>query len=137
MKSTFDTDSIIYGVINGNETIKSSISGLVCIGERPLNSEKEDIVINTITLTQEFSPQIGTSNINIHVSDIDVTIGGAQQKMPNTDRLRAITGYVMDAVRSARINGLKMTIESQTTINESQIKQHYSNIRVSWNIQTN
>lgn len=132
MKQTFDTDSILYQILNGSQAIISAISGGVYIDERPDGSESEDIVVNTIDLTQEYAPQLGTSNVNIHVSDIDVQINGIQQKKKNRERLKSITTIVLDALKSNKIEGLTLIVTNQTTIKEPSINQHYVNIRVDW-----
>lgn len=132
MKQTFDTDSILYQILNDSPAILSAISGGVYIDERPDGSEAEDIVVNTIDLTQEYAPQLGTSNVNIHVSDIDVQINGVQQKKKNRERLKSLTTIVLDALKSAKIEGLALIVTNQTTIKEPTIYQHYVNIRVDW-----
>lgn len=132
MKQTFDTDSILYQILNGSPAILSAISGGVYIDERPDGSEAEDIVVNTIDLTQEHAPQLGTSNVNIHVSDIDVQINGVQQKKKNREQLKSLTTIVLDALKSAKIEGLALIVTNQTTIKEPTINQHYVNIRVDW-----
>lgn len=132
MKQTFDTDSILYQILNGSPAILSAISGGVYIDERPDGSEAEDIVVNTIDLTQEHAPQLGTSNVNIHVSDIDVQINGVQQKKKNRERLKSLTTIVLNALKSAKIEGLALIVTNQTTIKEPTINQHYVNIRVDW-----
>lgn len=134
MKQTFDTDSIMFSLLNSNQELKAAITGGVYSVQRPLNSVKEDVVVNTITLTQDSEPQAGVSNINVHVPDKPVTIAGVQQTVVNSARLKAISEIVLTVVREARIEGLKFMPESQTVIQESEIKQHYCNIRIIWNI---
>jgi hypothetical protein len=132
MKQTFDTDAYLYGILKNTTAITSAITGSVYAGQRPLNSELEDITINTIALTQEFEPQLGTSNVNIHVADQSVTIGGTAQKMANRTRLKAISELVLNAIRLSKITGVGFTIENQTMIQEAEIEQHYVNIRINW-----
>lgn len=135
MKQTFDTNEILFEILKGSSAITSAITGGVYVDERPMNSDKEDITINTIALTQDSEPQLGTSNVNIHVPDKTVSIGGMQQKVTDNARLKTICGLVIEAIRTAKIQGLKMLIETQTNpLAESEISQHYINIRVSWNI---
>lgn len=131
MKQTFDTDSILYGILNVTQ-VTSVISGKVYAGDRPDNSELEDITINTIDLTQEFEPQLGTSNVNVHVADLTATIGGKQQRKEDRSRLKAISTMVLSALRSAKVEGLSLTISGQTTIREAEINQHYVNLRINW-----
>lgn len=133
MKQTFDTDTILFGILNNNAALKAAITGGV-YKERPLNSVKEDVVVNTITLTQDSEPQIGTSNINIHVADKSVNIAGVPQTVRDDARLSLIAGLVLAAVRAAKVAGLTLQPETQTIIAESEIIQHYCNIRIFWNI---
>lgn len=134
MIQTYDTDAILFGLLKGNSAITSVITGGIYAGERPLNSEKEDIVVNTIVLSQENEPQIGTSNINVHVPDKLVKIGQVQQKMEDRARIKILSGLVLETIRTQKVAGLSITIESQVTLSEVEINQHYSNIRVVWTI---
>lgn len=47
MKSTFDTDGILFSLLNGKTSIKG---GCYVRDERPENSVDEDIVVNTVDL---------------------------------------------------------------------------------------
>lgn len=132
MKQAFDTDSILFGIMK--PAFAGLLSGGVYSIKRPDNSSKEDVVVNTITISQEFLPQIGVSNINIHVPDISGNIGGVQTNMPNVLRLKSLSEIALNAIRSANIKGLSISVEFQTIIEEPEIKQHYSNIRISWSI---
>jgi len=132
MKQTFDTDSILFQILNDSPAILSAISGKVYIDERPDSSESEDVVVNTIALTLDNPPQLGSSNVNIHVSDMDVQINGVQQKKKNRERLKLLAAIVVDVLKSAKIEGLALIVSTQTTIKEPSISQHYVNIRVDW-----
>lgn len=133
MKQTFDTDMILFKLLN-DSAVASIITGGIYKRKRPNNSVKEDIVVNTITLTQDYFPQIGTSNINIHVADIDVKIGGVAQKVPDESRMKTLSEAVLSVVRNAMIPGISATVEMQSTIQEAEINQHFVNIRISWTI---
>lgn len=136
MKQTFDLDAIIYGLLNV-PSITGFISGEVYVGDdRPDDSECEDIVVNSIDLAQDYLPQLGTSNVNVYVPDKPRLIKGKQQLKACRQRMKSITQKVITELRKAVVPGLKFTIDAQTVLNESEIKQHYVNIRISWNIQT-
>lgn len=133
MKTTFDTDTYLFGLLKNAATLTAaSLTGGIYVGSRPLNSELEDIAINTIALTQEYEPQLGTSNINIHVKDMDVKIGAVSQKMQNRARLKSLSDIVLSVIRGSKITGVGFTVENQTVIEESSINQHYVNIRINW-----
>lgn len=134
MKQTFDTDTVIYKVLKASSELTTALSGGIYAGQRPDGSVKEDVVVSTIDLTQEYFPQIGTSNINIHVPDKSQKIGGVQMKIEDRERLRLLAGHVLSAIRSANVPGLRMIVSNMNTINESDLQQHFVNIRINWNI---
>lgn len=136
MKTSFDTDAILFDLLS-KSPVKTAISGGIYVGDdRPDDSMDEDIVVNSIALTQDYLPQIGTSNVNIYVSDTNKKIQGKQQLKANRKRLDELTQNAMNVLRSAKIAGLLFSIENQTVLAEPTIKQHFVNIRISWNIQT-
>ena len=134
MIQTYDTDAILYGILKGSTAVTGAINGGIYAGQRPDNSVKEDIVVNTIALTQEYEPQLGTSNVNIHAPDIDIKAGTVTMKVEDRVKLKAIAGHVLTALRAAKIQGLALTVSSQNTIREAEINQHFVNIRIDWSI---
>jgi hypothetical protein len=134
LKNTYDTDAILFGILKNDAQLVSMISGGIYAGQRPDNSIKEDVTVNTIDLTQEYEPQIGTSNVNIHVPDKLQTIGSVQMKIEDRIRLKTITSRVIELLRNARFVGLRLIVTNQTTIREAEISQHFVNIRIDWNI---
>jgi hypothetical protein len=136
MKTTFDTDAILFSLLK-NSPVKNAISGGIYVGDdRPEDSTNEDIVVNSMELTQDYLPQIGTSNVNIYVPDANVKIGGKQQLQANRIRLKALSEKTMDVLRGANITGVKLIPASQIILAEPSVKQHFVNIRIHWNIQT-
>jgi len=134
MKQTFDTDAILYGILM-TSPVKNAISGNIYVGnDRPDDSQDEDIVVNSIDLTQDHLPQIGTSNVNIYVPDMIVNIGNKQQTKSNRARLKILSEMAIKSLREAIVEGLVFTIDSQTILTETSVKQHFTNIRLSWNI---
>lgn len=137
MKTSFDIDKIVYKLLSGSSELKRALSGGVYYSnDRPDGSIKEDVVINTITMTQDYLPQLATSNVNIYVADITRRIDGVEQSKPNHKRLAELTAIVLKVLREARIDGLKLIPESQSVLNDTSVKQHFCNIRITWNIQT-
>lgn len=132
MKNTFDTDGILYNLLNG----KMSNKGGCYVGDdRPENSTDEDVVVNTIDLTQDTLPQIGTSNINIYTPDTSKKIKGKVQVSANRTRLKALAKEALAIVREANIDGLKLIPGNMAIMYEQNTKQHFINIRIDWNIQ--
>jgi hypothetical protein len=136
MKTSFDIDTIVFRMLNV-PTVKNAISGGIYKGDdRPEDSQDEDICINTISSTQDFLPQIATSNVNIYVADVPKKVKGKSMMKANTTRLNAITTNVMQVLRETKIPGLLSKVDSQSTLSEMNAKQHFVNIRISWNIQS-
>ena len=133
--NSIETDDILFQILNGNAEIKQAITGgIYTMGERPDDSQKEDIVVNNLFLNHTV-PQTGTSNVNIHVPDMTLTIGGKQQKKGNRERIRTITGLVLQALKNANVEGLGIRVTNESIIKEPNIFEHYNNIRIDWNIQ--
>lgn len=133
--SSIDTDDILYQLIQQavNEGV-ITISGKVCPqGERPDDSQAEDIVINTITVTHD-KPQTGTSNVNIYAADKKVKIDGKQQYKADRERLREIGDQLTDYLDAQNVADLEFWIEYDVVIKELEVRQHYRNLRISWNI---
>ena len=134
MKLTYDTDAILLQILKADAALVAGISGGIYAGDRPDSSTLEDITINTPAITQDYLPQAGYSNVNVHVADMKVTIGGVQQYKENRGRLKTIAGLVIQALKAAKIEGLTLTVGMQSTVPEPEIQQHYVNIRIEWNI---
>ncbi len=134
MKTSFDLNSIVFRLLN-SEAGSAINGGIYTEDDRPADSDKEDIVINTIDSTQAYLPQIATSNVNIYVPDSTKNINGKNQMTMNKTRLNAITKIVLRILREAHIDGLALIPVGQTTLSEPDIDQHFVNIRIEWNIQ--
>lgn len=126
MYDIFDATEMLFKALNIPE-ITNAISGELCNGGRPLNSQKEDIVVNTITITTITKPQLATSNINIHVKDIEVG-------KPNTKRLKDISRIVRKVFESNQFIGKSVYISDLGMLQESERKEHYVNLRIQWRI---
>lgn len=131
---SIDTDDTLFQILNASADLKAELTGgIYVLGERPDGSEKEDIVVNNLFINHTI-PQTGTSNVNIHVPDMTLTIGGKQQHKANRERLRTLTALVLEALKAANIQGLTIRITNETIIKEPNIPEHYNNIRIDWNI---
>lgn len=132
MLTPFDTETLLFNLLKSS----TSLNGRVYTGDdtRPTNDNGEAIIINTIDLLCDTTPQIGTSNVNVYVPDTNKKINGVETISSNRRRLRQLSKEVLDILRSARIAGISIIPGNTTTMNEPSIRQHYVNIRVEWNI---
>ena len=133
--SSIDTDDILFKIVSEAVTSGKVVinGGVFTQGERPDDSEAEDIVINTITVTHD-KPQTGTSNVNIYAKDLKLRIKGKEQRKADRERLRTIGDALVAYLAAQNIADLEYWIESDIVIKELEVNQHYRNIRISWNI---
>lgn len=133
--SSIDTDDILFKIVSEAVTSGKVVinGGVFTQGERPDDSEAEDIVINTITVTHD-KPQTGTSNVNIYAKDLKLRIKGKEQRKADRERLRTIGDALVAYLDAQNIADLEYWIESDIVIKEFEVNQHYRNIRISWNI---
>ncbi len=133
--SSIDTDDILFKIVSEAVTSSKVVinGGVFTQGERPDDSEAEDIVINTITVTHD-KPQTGTSNVNIYAKDLKLRIKGKEQRKADRERLRTIGDALVAYLDAQNIADLEYWIESDIVIKELEVNQHYRNIRISWNI---
>lgn len=133
--SSIDTDDILFKIVSEAVTSGKVVinGGVFTQGERPDDSEAEDIVINTITVTHD-KPQTGTSNVNIYAKDLKLRIKGREQRKADRERLRTIGDALVAYLDAQNIADLEYWIESDIVIKELEVNQHYRNIRISWNI---
>lgn len=133
--SSIDTDDILFKIVSEAVTSGKVVinGGVFTQGERPDDSEAEDIVINTITVTHD-KPQTGTSNVNIYAKDLKLRIKCKEQRKADRERLRTIGNALVAYLDAQNIADLEYWIESDIVIKELEVNQHYRNIRISWNI---
>ncbi len=133
--SSIDTDDILFKIVSEAVTSGKVVinGGVFTQGERPDDSEAEDIVINTITVTHD-KPQTGTSNVNIYAKDLKLRIKGKEQRKADRECLRTIGDALVAYLDAQNIADLEYWIESDIVIKELEVNQHYRNIRISWNI---
>lgn len=130
---SIETDDTLFQILNANSALRNELRGGIYVWERPDDSMKEDIVINNLFINHDV-PQTGISNVNIHVPDVARVINGKQQFKADRERLRALTAHTIAALKAANIIGLAIRITNETILKEPNIKEHYNNIRIEWNI---
>ena len=130
MKTAFDLDGIIYDLLRNSPVSAAITGGIYVRRNRPDDSDKEDIVINNTSLTQDSYPQNGSSNVNIYVKDENRNIFSKEQMKENGDRLEELTLMVLDTLMNARIDNVGINVENHAIIQEASANQHFSNIRI-------
>lgn len=132
---SLEIEDILFGILSASAELKAALSGgIYTQDERPVNSDKEDVVISDVKLSHEV-PQTGTSSVNIHVPDKKITIDTTEQFKPNRERIRELTAIVLSVIASANISGITIRVDTETLMKDSDINEHHNNILIEWNIQ--
>lgn len=136
MNATDITDEL-FKLLSEDAGVRAAITGGVYADKRPEGRlDKTDIVIiSNFVRHQPGAPATGLTNVNIHVPDLTVKIGGRQQPMPDRDTIRSATDAVLAAVRDAYIEGASIWTGEETVIDEPDLNGHYANIRINWFIE--
>jgi hypothetical protein len=128
MKTTIDTDDVLYDLLK-NSSLKSAITGKVYKRQRPVNSNLEDVVINSLPITNEQLQQC-VSNVNVFVPNEKITVGETVDSVANEARLKQLVALAVTVLTDG-INGqFTWDIQQQTLIKDDESESHYINIRI-------
>ena len=86
MLHSLDYIDILWKELTDSIALTSGLSGGIYKLHRPINSNKEDIVINLITADNEFV-QVGVCNVNLHIPMLPT-------QQPNIARMREVAKLV-------------------------------------------
>lgn len=103
------------------------ITGSVYNGDRPLNSNGEDITIQTLSISGDGFPQDALTNINCYVNDIAERHGGYVR---NGKRLDELSEAIIGFIDSIEIPNTAFEVDAATEIADTAVHQHYLNVRV-------
>jgi hypothetical protein len=127
MKASIDLVDITYARLYSSP-VKPLISGLICKYKRPLNSDKEDIVINTLPLSNDVI-QKGIINVNIHVPNINLKSQlGYDNSLPNIERIRTLSKAVIEIFDEVWEDDYCLELQNETVMSEAD--NHFANIRI-------
>lgn len=126
MKTILDQSDAIFNLLNIPSVI-NLISGNLYKEERETNSEKEDIVVKSLTLA-DGTRQFGVAFVNIHVKDVQLS--GRTGFFPNTARMKAISQVAIPLLEETDGDDFVLWVEQTRVIKEPEMNQHYLNIRL-------
>lgn len=125
MKNTYNIVNILVGVL---QDAGLTITGAVYRqGERPINSKLEDVVVNSLPVTNGQVQQT-VANVNAHVPNLNININGIGNAQPDLVRLETITSQVCAAVDEQYFSDHWFFVQQQSFFSEAQ--ETYSNIRI-------
>jgi len=128
MITTLEILDLIYGELKGSELDIAANGGLYKM-QSPFDSNKEDIVINCLPVTNE-QIQKATVNVNIYVPDLKVRISGKQQTVPDIERLQFLAAKAVQKLESIYYAGYSIEVSHQGLLKEEAVNQHFVNIRI-------
>jgi hypothetical protein len=127
MRTSFNIVDIIYKELYA--AISGAITGKVYKNSRPVNSNKEDVVVGSLPINAE-QIQRAVVNVNIHVPNLQVSIGGQQDSQADTARLSQLTTMVIGVLKDKVYNDYWFDIQQQNLFKDETTGDHYSNIRI-------
>ena len=128
MKTTLDLVDVVWQLLNSS-SLKGEITGGVYKLKRPLNSAKEDVVVNSLPVSNE-QLQTAIVNVNVFVIDLEVGIEGEKNTMPDIARLKQLAAMTVDILQDGIDGDYTWDVQQQTVIEDEGNDQHFVNIRL-------
>jgi hypothetical protein len=127
MITTLDIVDIGWDRLHGG-ILSQTITGGVYKHERPINSDKEDVVINSLPINNS-QMQSGVFNVNIHVPNLVLNINGnIDTTQPNHERIKQLTALAIVELTDVWLNDYNFDVQQQNVIQDT--NDTYSNIRL-------
>ena len=133
MKTGLEVVDIVRNYLNasGLMTDLTKPNGGLYKFQRPLNSAKEDVVVNLLTQGRGQVAD-GMVNVNIYVPNLSLTSSGVvDQTQPNTARLKYLSGLASNALDEVYGTDYNFSVQ-QDNLFQDDNNQHYVNLRVSF-----
>lgn len=134
MLSAIEAINILFLYTVNNSRLKSDLNGInggVYKMERPINSELEDVVINSLPLSGT-QVQEGVLNINIYVKNLALNTGSStSDEQPDTKRITELSKLAMLDFADYWSPNADYAFELENTaLYSEENKQHYINLRI-------
>jgi hypothetical protein len=125
--STFQTTDYIIGIVY---TLLGSITKPKYLKTKPSKSTAtEYVVINSLPINANVMQKCYV-NVNYHVKDKDQ--GAGVGFVPDTAKLETGSALILAALKQVSTTSYLIDFESQETIREESLGEHYSNLRFSF-----
>lgn len=135
MKTTATQDNLLFDLINAS-ALKTTIRGGIYKGERPLDSQAEDIVITSMMVGYG-TLQPGVANVNIYIPKVTVKIGGKPQVLKDTKRVDEVLGIAAPVLKEAYGKYYSLWTARQADYDEPDIKQTRLSFRIEFRLDEN
>jgi len=124
MRTGLDQTTILYKAINASP-LKPAINGDIYRDERPSNSNKQDIVVNAITLEgSESVIQRGVGNVNIHLPNL-------ANGLPDHTKFKALSDIAVTTLKDYVNGDYNFWIDAAPQlVKDLSSGKYYLNIRI-------
>lgn len=121
-----------FTLINVN-AVTSLITGIVCLFERPKNSDKTDVVLNTLALTSAQLQQ-GVFNVNVHCPNINglVINGSTDSTQPDIQKMLQVGNAIINILKDYNGQDYKLDVQTPGLPLRDSDGTWYLNIRVNY-----
>lgn len=113
-----------------SKEIDKIITGKIYKDRRPVNSIQEDIVINSLTMTNDYL-QNGVFNVNCHIPMKIINVGGITQCVQDEARMKTISTALYEALNEVWQDNFNLYVVNHQVIEDG--GDMYYNFRVSIN----
>lgn len=128
MITNYDIDKKLYRSFKAAASTHAvPITGDVYNGDRPLNSDREDITIRTMNVVGDNYPQNAIVNVNVYVNDKAESNGGYVR---DGGRLDALAKTVADYIETIRYPNAEVAVEAISEVSLENVHQHFVNFRL-------
>lgn len=131
-KSVYHGKDYLYKLLM-SKGAKSFINGKIYKDKRPSDVKTEDIVINAISVDNQFL-QDGVFNVNCYVPFREEVINGVKQYFPNNERLKEVFEAINPMLENQYEEEFNCDIVNHQNFDEEQEKSSYINFRVNLKI---
>lgn len=132
MKTALEIVEIVWKKLDASP-VKSFVTGKICKFSRPYNSDKIDIVVNSISGIGNDVIAEGIFNVNIHVPNLAIPVGTTiDYSQPDTTKLKTLTGLCIDALTDVWGDDYNYTVQQDTGVYVEE-KSSYNNLRIEFN----
>jgi hypothetical protein len=132
MKTSYDLVNIVWQKLHSTASLVSDPTKLTggIYKKRPTNSNKEDIEVNSLGVTNE-QLQRGVINVNVFVPNKPVDVNGIQDtQQPDFVRLKELTDLAVATLKDVNVGDYSFDIQQQNMIQDQDTSEYYSNIRI-------
>ena len=131
MRTTLDLVDILWAYLNAS-ALKNELTGGIYKHIGPVNSQKEDVVINSLPIVN-LDLQTAVANVNIFVPNPVQNINGVQDtSQPDSARLQALGAMAMVILDSHYGADYSFSVQQSVLLSDDTSGSWFLNIRVNF-----